>query len=152
MLPDYADIRKRIKSEPLWFDEGGVPRYDAFRPAMLGIYDTYAVYYEIACQACHQRFNVAEGWQEWEWRSGALLPRPLPSPERIKGLHYGDPPRHDCPGAGESMNCDDLRVLEFWRKDCDCEKAKGEGHAKDCGRFDWRRDSSLEIPLQDAEP
>jgi hypothetical protein len=32
-------------------------------------------------------------------------------------IHYGDPPRHgwdECPG-GDTMNCDDLRVLAYWR-------------------------------------
>lgn len=31
-------------------------------------------------------------------------------------LHYGDPPRHSCGGAGETMNVDDLRIVEFWKR------------------------------------
>jgi len=29
-------------------------------------------------------------------------------------LHYGDPPRHGC--VGDTMNCDDLEVLEVWHR------------------------------------
>jgi hypothetical protein len=30
-------------------------------------------------------------------------------------FHYGDPPAHGC--VGDTMNCYDLRIVEFWVKD-----------------------------------
>lgn len=48
-------------------------------------------------------------------------------------IHYGDPPNAGCCPAGPTMNCWDLRVLEFW-------------HQHD---HEWRRDPVLERELPD---
>lgn len=60
---------------------------------------------------------------------------------RAGTIHYGDPPRHDhhddCP-AGDTMNCIDLRVIEYWTR-------KNEAR-------DWCRVAELEIAFpQEAE-
>lgn len=78
---------------------------------MLGIYDTYAVLVEIACQGCKNHFLVGEGVTRYR-----IFPKPAFNSleELVKNYHYGDPPSHKCAGAGESMNCIDLRILEAW--------------------------------------
>jgi hypothetical protein len=124
MLNSYQDIRKRIPDPPLWFDENGTPRYDEFHPSQLpNIYAKEAVLYEIGCQSCDKRFLVATcehrlamakfmdlyGLATTEtWISSSL---------RNDGgsLHYGDPPAHDC--VGDTMNCLDFKVVQFWRRD-----------------------------------
>ena len=115
MLSDYADIRSRIPAEPLWFDEHGVPRYDPFTPGLAGIYGDWAVLMEIACQACSERMLVGFTVQKFRIHEENQLPQP----SGPGAWHYGDPPRHECPGAGETMNCEDLRIVEFWRRDLD---------------------------------
>jgi hypothetical protein len=125
MLHDYPDIRSRIKEEPLWFNQRGVPRYDAFTPELASnIYANEVALLKIACQACRQTFLV--GMESSAWSH--------PLSEHIEALHYGDPPPHECPGAGSTMNCIDLRIIEFWRKDQSC---------------DWIRVPELEVPLED---
>lgn len=142
MLPDYEDIRKRIQIAPLWYDDNGTPRYDRFNPDMLGVYDQWAMCVEIACQRCGIRFLVGRGWTREAFCKHGVEFRDLPSREDVESFHYGDPPRHGC--VGDTMNCDDIRVVEFWRKDCKC---AGKFHENDCGRFEWRRDPELEIRL-----
>jgi hypothetical protein len=69
--------------------------------------------------------------------------------ERVKdgSIHYGDPPRHGhgqgkiniggtC--SGDTMNCWDLKVMEFWRR----------GDKK---IHDWNRVAELEIDLPDMQ-
>ena len=59
MNPDFSDIIDAVGREPLWFyDWTGVPRYVAFSPDELGVYDHYALLVEIACQSCGRRFLV----------------------------------------------------------------------------------------------
>lgn len=49
MNPDFSDIIDAVGREPLWFyDWTGVPRYVAFSPDELGVYDHYALLVEIA--------------------------------------------------------------------------------------------------------
>lgn len=120
MLPDYADIRDRL-GEPIWWDGNGVPRYDPFRPDMLGVYDTFALYVEIECQSCAERFLVGEG------RSRLDLMSPFTAPPETfltwaTGYHYGDPPAHTHPRhpgglcGGTSMNVIDRRIVEAWER------------------------------------
>jgi hypothetical protein len=49
-------------------------------------------------------------------------------------LHYGDPPFHplDSQCSGTTMNCDDLRVVEYWVRD----------------RFTWERKPEFEMGLE----
>jgi len=113
----YEDIRKRIKEEPKWFDENGVPRYDEFHPKLCpNIYADEVVLIEIKCQACGRRFLV-----ELSWNIHDEIFRKIPSlEERIKNnsIHYGDPPFHlinGKPCVGNTMNSVPLRVVQFWR-------------------------------------
>ena len=109
MHADYSDIKLRISEEPTWYDMNGAPRYGDFHPRLIpSIYAKVCVLLRIKCQACGQEFLVEmhnDLWGLWNF---------VP-----KNLHYGDPPRHDCDcragGAGESMNCEDLEVVQAWR-------------------------------------
>lgn len=124
MHDSYSDIKERIAEEPMWFDENGTPRYGKFKPDMCpDIYADVVVLMEIACQHCGERLQVqmSRGWMN-------------PDRRPPKKWHYGDPPWHDCTGAGESMNCDDIAVLEVWR----------------FNRFEWKRLKKLEGSVDDA--
>lgn len=118
----YEDLTKRL-GKPLWYDEQAVPRYDEFHPSMLGIYDDWALLYEIACQACGERFIVAASLStafaqmnelrgfEWEQRE---------SPDHILPLledSFGDAPwhgEHQC--SGTTMSSDFIRPLQLWAR------------------------------------
>jgi len=117
MLPAYDDIRSRIPEPPVWYDQHGVPRYDSFRPEMLGVYDHFAVLGEIACQSCGRRFLVAESWPLFDM-SKETIPEYVLA-DLVEGFTYGDPPRHDidvgrC--AGETMSSDVVRIVETWER------------------------------------
>ncbi len=151
MLNSYDDIRSRIPESPRWWDENGVPRYVPFTPdETADIYAQECALVLIACQACGAEFLVAFSWPRVGFVRGeckALTPLTL---ERVRSLHYGDPPNVGCCPAGPTMNCDDLRVLEFWRKGGDEFTEEREGMpGRVClpGYFDWRRVRELEISL-----
>lgn len=134
MLHHYTDIVSRIALPPTWWDEHGVPRYCEFEPiATANVYADEAALVEIGCQNCGAGFNVAFTRS----RSGLLYVlgrqeyRSIADEIRAGTLHYGDPPNAGCCPSGPTMNCDDRRVLQYWKRE----------------RFDWERDSSLEIPL-----
>jgi hypothetical protein len=118
----YSDIREKL-GEPEWFDPNGVPRYCPFHPDALGPYEKFVAFVLIACQSCGQRFHVAVSQRLWDG------PFVFPTPEGIGAFHYGDPPIHGC--TGDTMNCDTVRVVEFWRRDA--------------SRFAWARDDVYEI-------
>jgi hypothetical protein len=127
----YRDIVDKL-GPPQWWDECGVPRYCQFGPHETNnIYADEVALLEIACQDCGERFKVA--------MSSSLFDRILRGPllekdgDEILGhevqmapsladairegaIHYGDPPNAGCCPAGPTMNCEDLRVLEFWAK------------------------------------
>jgi len=132
VLHDYPDITSRIKDPVLWYDTHGVPRYDSFTPSLCpDIYANEVALMEIACQACGDRFPV-------ELHNSLLMilrnGKKLSDKVRDNSIHYGDPPIHGGGCSGNTMNCDDLRIIEFWRRD----------------RFDWTRVPELEIRLQDG--
>ena len=144
MLRSYSDITSRL-GEPLWWDEHGAPRYEPFNPRMLGVYDDIAVLYRIKCQACLKPMLVASSSNpmsrmKWHWmfaKDGDEYPKPDLAKFCV-GIHYGDPPRHGCPGAGETMNCYDTEIIEAW------ERYEG-------GQFkEWTRHPELEVELEDA--
>ena len=55
----YDDILRRIPEPPRWFDDAGVPRYDAFAPEHLAnIYASEASLADVSCQGCGTRFTV----------------------------------------------------------------------------------------------
>ena len=115
MHASYEDIRALTDRKPLWYDENGCPRYAPFHPSLIAdIYAEQACLLEIGCQGCEQRFLVAMSYTRW------FAPRTMSLAEAVdqRIIHYGDPPRHmdewgdGC--VGETMNCGDYRVVEFW--------------------------------------
>jgi hypothetical protein len=140
----YEDIRSRIKDEPQWYDCHGVPRYDKFKPQdSPNIYAEEVVLIEISCQDCNRRFLVEMNWSMMEMvfnrhseSFSTVMKLWLKDPDRAKHfppVHYGDPPAHGC--VGDTMNCYDLRIVEFWKKDS----------------FKWSRVSEYEIDLEKEE-
>lgn len=133
----YNDIRSRIAEPPLWFDESAVPRYEPFTPRSLSnIYAHEAALVLIACQACATRFRVAFSRSSMDDIQALIAerkPRTLADAIRDGSLHYGDPPNIECCAAGPTMNCDDLAVLEYWRKP----------------KWEWERDQLLEIAIDE---
>lgn len=114
MHSNYSDIRERILEQPTWYDRNGCPRYGKFDPELCpNIYATVVVLLRIACQYCHAEFSVEMHTDPFTFiRGDELTP---------KKWHYGDPPVHGCVGGGDTMNCDDLEVLEVWLKPHPCE-------------------------------
>lgn len=111
----YADIRKRIPTPPLWWDENAVPRYDPFDPNEgADIYAQEIILLKIRCQSCGRPFEVAMSWSAMDEHV-----RRVPSLEhRIneRTIRYGDPPNVECCPAGPTMNSEPDRVLQFWRR------------------------------------
>ena len=141
MLHDFKDILALTDKEPQWFDENGVPRFCKFHPRHApNIYANEAVLYLIACQSCEQTFRVAQSlsFSDEYMRAHREHRKPYKIKDFIKKgwLHYGDPPCFGC--AGGTMNCDDLKVLEYWAKD----KSTDD---------EWQRQSEYEIDLPDFE-
>ena len=102
----YDDITSRIGDPPLWWDSNGVPRFDPFKPRMCpNIYTHEVGLFLIACQYCGERFEV-------EMHTDIFAHRSKVPPSK---WHYGDPPNHGC--VGDTMNCEDIAVLEFWTRD-----------------------------------
>jgi len=129
MLADYEDIKKRIKEAPKWYDQNGVPRYDKFHPKLSpNIYASEVVLMEISCQSCGERFDVEMNWSEMD----KILRNIYSLHEQIenKCIHYGDPP-NGCCACGATMNCNDLRIIQFWERDCG----------------DWKRNKKYEVEL-----
>lgn len=150
----YSDIRSRIAEAPTWFDEHAVPRYCAFAPdEVANIYARQVALVDIACQGCGARFLVAFSWSDMEFVRGVPRTRVPLTPDDARGLHYGDPPNVGCCPTGPTMNCDDLRVVEFWRKGGDEYTAPHPTlpNVRVClpGYFDWRRVPECEVLLPD---
>lgn len=156
--------------EPLWYDEHGVPRYAEHSPALCSdIYADEVALLEIACQACERTFRVQMSAvagdallraHVWAHRLGTkvtdTVARELATEtiaRRIQDgtIHFGDPPRHDQAGpaggaclSGDTMNCDNLQVVEYWRRDRETRSWErvpelekhlllDDGHIRDCG-------------------
>jgi hypothetical protein len=137
MKASYDDIRSRISEAPKWFDSNGVPRYDQFDPRLCpNIYADEVLLLRIACQACGERFSVE---MHCDHLRRIMRPeRKAFSEQTTAGSipHFGDPPRHGgC--SGETMNCEDLRVEEFWQRN-------------EATRREWTRRADLEVCGEDA--
>jgi len=144
MKPAYDDIRSRIPEPPTWFDENGAPRYCTFSPdKSSSIYATEVVLLEIGCQGCGERFDVEIFWDNMDFLRKDKQGKPSTCLKEwlrknrggICPLHYGDPPRHGC-ATGDTMNCIDIRVKEFWKQ---------QGITK------WVRVPELEVELEDPD-
>ena len=136
MIPDYDDILSRIPEPPLWWDAHGVPRWCEFHPtASSNTYAREVALLRIACQGCGREFDAEINWweQSRHWNGDRM--EPLSTPARLKELHYGDPPNVGCCPAGHTMNCIDLRILQFWSRE----------------RSKWERCPELEIELERLE-
>lgn len=134
----YDDIRERINEPPKWWDENAVPRYCDFSPKeTANIYADEAALVLIGCQNCGREFMVCFSCSQSQImmaKARGYNARTLADQIKDKTIHYGDPPNADCCAAGATMNCDDLRVFEYW-------------HRPD--HFDWVRDSFLETDVSD---
>jgi hypothetical protein len=121
MLPSYADIRALTDVEPIWFDHNGVPRYAPFHPRLLGVYDCFAVLAEIECQSCGRHLLIGEGRPKRSIHFFHDDPEVIEYSLAALAQHFvfGDPPRHDCPGAGETMACIERRIVEAWERQSD---------------------------------
>lgn len=127
MNNEYHDIRSRIAEPPKWWDECAVPRYCDFAPKhAANIYAREAALVLIECQACRRQFNVSMSGRTGRVKAEIMDGR----------LHYGDPPNVECCVAGPTMNCIDVKVLEYWRRE----------------DMEWERDPSLEIELEGRRP
>lgn len=143
---------------PQWWDENGVPRFATHHPYHCpDIYADEVVLVRISCQACGKEMNVQmshgttsatmqrlKAFALVERELGIKLDRPKVhtvitlANHIVDGtLHYGDPPYHgDACRIGPTMNCYNLRVVEFWEND---------------SRMGWARRAELEIELPDAK-
>jgi len=136
MTQDYHDILSRISDPPLWWTANGVPRWCEFHPtAGSNPYAREVALLRIACQSCGHEFDAEVTWYEHSHHWNGDREEPLSSPTRIKELHYGDPPNIKCCPPGYTMNCIDLRVLQFWSRD----------------RARWERCPELEVELNNIE-
>jgi len=134
MLARYIDILDLTSEKPQWYDAVGVPRFCKFHPSSNhNIYAEEALLLEIACQGCGKKFKVSMEWHVMDM----LIGRVDKLSERIKqdAIHWGDPPCFDC-CSGATMNCYDLRVLEFWQRSADT-------------RYSWVRVPELEVEFKE---
>ncbi|MHB1852933.1 MAG: hypothetical protein ACYCU6_12290, partial [Acidimicrobiales bacterium] len=118
MLPSYADIRALTDAEPVWYGDNGVPRYAPFHPRLLGVYDKIAVLAEIKCQSCAALLLVGRGTplHTFHVPLGQIEVVQHSLEKLARGFVFGDPPRHGCPGAGETMGCIERRIVEAWER------------------------------------
>ncbi len=149
MNESYDDIRSRIAEPPQWWDEHAVPRYVPFAPRWLAdIYADECALVLIACQNCGHEFPVAMSSSMGSAVRAVMLRKEDVTLETMRrysvaasietgAIHYGDPPNIECCPAGPTMNCDDLRVLQFWRRE------RGAVN-------DWVRVAELERVLPDG--
>lgn len=147
MLSGYEDIfalASRLSESPRWFDGNGVPRFCAHHPRYCAdIYAHEVVLLLISCQACGREIPVQLSRSSMDdLRAHMMKLEKTSLAQRVKdgSIHYGDPPTHEddrgeyC-HAGCTMNCWDLRVVEFW-------------HRPD---MEWTRVPELEIELPDLK-
>lgn len=132
MFPSYQDIiEAAAPRKPLWWDMNGVPRFAPFRPQLLGVYDTFAILVAVRCSDphCQAGMLVGCGSQSTTVTASGVEQHTLES--MVAGFVYGDAPRHDCTGWGETSAVDELVVIEAW-----------ERHDTE-----WVRRAGLEVPF-----
>lgn len=132
MNQSFDDIYSRIKEDPTWWDENGVPRYDEFHPSYISnIYANEVMLILIHCQSCCHPFRVAVHKSAFDHVHSDRSLR-----DSIPDVGYGDPPNMGCCAAGPSMQSESIRVLEYWESDSNIE---------------WVRRPEFEVDLIDAE-
>lgn len=130
MYPVYEDIRRMGEEAGrlvLWHDGHGVPRFEAFDPALLGIYDDWAALFTVRCQACGEEFDCADGsvWSDL-LRSMALDEAACQEAFERKGdpayrlpllVSWGDAPWHgerQC--SGTTMTTEIVAIKGAWHR------------------------------------
>jgi hypothetical protein len=142
----YFDIIDRISLAPVWWQKGGVPRYEIFQVGQstgLGVAEAALV--EVMTQGCESTFLVLI---ESASRDGLIA-------ESISNgsIDYGDPPNVDCCRFGcASMGTVPIKVMEYWRKGGSSGGAEfvQNGLVTSNLYSKWIRDPSLEIELNDT--
>lgn len=106
MKPSYEDIVSRIKEEPLWFTQKGVPRYIKFHPDhRSNIYADAVKLIRIKCQFCEKNFLVELCSKEGSTDFASV---------RFKENLYGDPPNVSCCIGGPTATSTFIDVVESW--------------------------------------
>jgi hypothetical protein len=124
MNRSYDDVLALTDRKPSFFQAGGFPRWEDFRPgASTDVYARDCAIAEIACQLCDTRFHVL-------MESTSRDRRTIREEIHDRTLAYRDPPNVGCCSGGPSMTSETVRVLECW------ERMEG---------FQWRRDASAEV-------
>lgn len=115
MHQHYKEILEAFETPPLWFSEGGFPRWCAMHPSNVDdIYADQVVFAVIGCQGCMRTFRVAF--------SSSKMYRLMGHQECLlalineRSLHYGDPPNIRCCPAGPTMNSGLLLVSQVWER------------------------------------
>ena len=121
MKCSYTDILNIIPSDPLWWDERGVPRYVEFCPSLSS--NPYA--HEVAlliveCQACSYRFRVCLSSDHFD----SIHNESLSLLEQHPHLYYGDPPNKPCCRPGPTMTSVSRHILQFWVKEKESETGR----------------------------
>lgn len=161
MHQHYHDILALTDRKPVWWQEGGIPRFCEFAPQELpDIYADEAAILLIKCQACGEKFYVSMSTNQ-STRFGTALRNANGNNERALAaqdkysiaariragtLHWGDPPNIDCCASGASMTSELIQVVEYHRRR-DPIYCEG-GVVKDYEAYtSWRRNPDLEGPL-----
>lgn len=130
MHHDYQDILALTDQPPVFWQQGGVPRFAAFSPqAVPDIYADEAALVQIRCQVCGHPFDVcftssATDRLARSFRVARNASKAAKISERYRiseqvragTLHYGDPPNVGCCPAGPTMSSEAVRVIEFHRR------------------------------------
>jgi hypothetical protein len=141
MLAKFEDILSRVKEKPSWYDCNGTPRFGKFNPELSpNIYADEVLLVRIRCQNCHEEFLVEFNFDTSKkiWNPDRKSFEEYIKNGELEAIHYGDPPRHSCYDddrgcVGDTMNCDDIEIVEFWKK-------KGKWP-------EWKRMKKMEIRL-----
>lgn len=123
MKPNYSDILTRIDEPPVWWTEGGVPRWADMHPLEVGGYTCKVVFMRIACQSCGEQFIVSLSEHMYDKHRGVP-----PLEQRLAS--YGDVPSNKCCAVGDTMTSYPVRIESMWVDE----------------RGDWRKLDADELP------
>lgn len=161
MHQQYSDILALSDQPPVFWQEGGVPRFTPFTPSVApDIYADEVALVRIQCQSCGHPFDICftssgttrlvkalratriadEAARLSEtFRLSALIKK--------RSLQYGDPPNIGCCAAGASMTSDTVRVLEFHTRHH--QQYVKDGVITDIKAYNiWKRVPELEVEFE----
>lgn len=158
----YSDLLDLTDRKPVWWQEGGVPRFAEFHPDNApDIYADEVALVEIACQACRTRFNVCMTSSPSRRVMASLIAdrsseqiaeasEGLRISSQIKAgrLNWGDPPNITCCAAGPSMSADMVKVLEFHHRR-HLEYVEGTVITNLAAYNEWRRNADFEVQIEE---